>query len=148
MTYSAWPTDSAEEISSNRDFLRLKGPVKQSPQNLWSDGMKSIRIETAQRPRRCSLRQQHKLYTPAPLNDIYTSSVRARIKMEALGDELRRFGEENPDVMHIIEIYKEIDRTYRETLAAMGIINEPVLKDGSTSGPSVSFRPSSSTSSD
>jgi len=32
--YSAWPTDSAEVVSSNRNFLRLKGSVKQSPQNV------------------------------------------------------------------------------------------------------------------
>ena len=34
LAYSAWPTDSAEVVSSNRNFLRLKGSVKQSPQNV------------------------------------------------------------------------------------------------------------------
>jgi hypothetical protein len=55
---------------------------------------------------------------------------------------------ENPDVALIIDIFKEIERVYLESLEAMGIENRQMPSVKNSSEITISFRPSISSSGD
>jgi hypothetical protein len=67
-------------------------------------------------------------------------------KMDRLTNELYRLREEEPDVAHVLDVFGEIERVYRDTLEAMGVTRKHVPEVRNSAEVTLSFNltPSSS----
>lgn len=59
--------------------------------------------------------------------------------MDNLTNELLKLREESAEVAYILDVYKEIDSIYRESLAVMGRTSKPSQSAASSAEVSISF---------
>ena len=68
--------------------------------------------------------------------------------MNGLTNELRRLREDDQDVALILDVFREIERVYRDTLEAMGSTSKHTPEVRNSAEVTISFRPTPSSSGD
>lgn len=66
--------------------------------------------------------------------------------MDRLTNELDRLREEDPNVAHVLDVYSEIERVYRDTLEAMGVTRKHAPEVMNSAEVTLSFYPTTSSS--
>ena len=66
--------------------------------------------------------------------------------MDRLANELERLREEDPDVTYVLDVFKEIDRVYSDTLEALGVNRKFAPAVRNSAEVTLSFHPTTSSS--
>lgn len=60
--------------------------------------------------------------------------------MNSLTNELRQLREDNPDVAHVLDVFGEIERVYRDAMEAMGATGKSIPEVRNSAEVTLSFR--------